>query len=88
MARFYSSYRILIIGFLLIAIGFSSCKAPREIAKASIKPLSTQKLLKNLEENSLVYESLSISRVNCQFTGNQSKTSFRISLKAIKDRKF
>ena len=87
MAGFYSSYRILIIAFLLIAIGFSSCKAPREISKANIKPLSTQKLLKILEENSLVYESLSINRMNCQFTGNQSKTSFRISLKAIKDQK-
>lgn len=87
MASFYSSYRILIIAFFLITIGFSSCKAPREIVKANLKPLSTQKLLKNLEENSLVYESLSISRINCQFTGNQTKTSFRISLKAIKDQR-
>jgi hypothetical protein len=84
---FYSSSKFVLIVFLLIAIGFSSCKAPREISKSSLKPLSTQKLLKNLEENSLVYESLSISRINCQFTGNQSKTSFRISLKAIKDQK-
>jgi hypothetical protein len=87
MARFYSSYRILIIAFLLIAIGFSSCKTTREILKHDIKPLSTQKLLKNIEENSLGYENLSISRINCQFTGNQSKTSFRISLKAVKDQK-
>jgi hypothetical protein len=87
MARFYSSYRILIIAFFLIAIGFSSCKTTREILKHDIKPLSTQKLLKNIEENSLGYENLSISRINCQFTGNQSKTSFRISLKAVKDQK-
>jgi hypothetical protein len=85
MARFYSSYRILIIAVFLITVGFSSCKTTREILKHDIKPLSTQKLLKNIDENSLVYESLSISRINCQFTGNQSKTSFRISLKAIKD---
>lgn len=84
---FYSSSKFVLIVFLLIAIGFSSCKTPREISKSNIKPLSTQKLLKNLEENSLVYESLSISRINCQFTGNQSKTSFRISLKAIKDQR-
>ncbi|MDO8952844.1 MAG: DUF4292 domain-containing protein, partial [Draconibacterium sp.] len=38
-------------------------------------------------ENSLGYENLSISRINAQFSGNQSKTSFRISLKAIKDQK-
>ena len=84
---YYSSSKFVLIVFLLIAIGFSSCKTPREISKSNIKPLSTQKLLKNLEENSLVYESLSISRINCQFTGNQSKTSFRISLKAIKDQR-
>ncbi len=69
------------------AIGFSSCKATREILKPEIKPLSTLKLLKHIQENSLVYENLSISRIICQFTGNQSKTSFRISLKAIRDKK-
>ena len=85
MDRFYSSYSIWAIAFFLIVFGFSSCKAPREISKANIKPLSMQKLLKNQEENSLAYESLSIGRINCQFTGNQSKTSFRLSLKAIRD---
>jgi hypothetical protein len=72
---------------LLIAIGFSSCKTSREIATTNLKPIGTARLLKNIEENSLVYESLSISRINAQFSGNQSKTSFRISLKAIKDQK-
>lgn len=87
MDRFYSSYSIWAITFFLIVFGFSSCKAPREISKANIKPLSMQKLLKNQEENSLAYESLSIGRINCQFTGNQSKTSFRISLNTIRDEK-
>lgn len=87
MDRFYSSYSIWAIAFFLIVFGFSSCKAPREISKANIKPLSMQKLLKNQEENSLAYESLSIGRINCQFTGNQSKTSFRISLNTIRDEK-
>lgn len=72
---------------MLIALGFSSCKTSREITTTHIKPIGTAKLLKNIEENRLVYESLSISRINCQFSGNQSKTSFRISLKAIKDEK-
>ena len=72
---------------MFIALGFSSCKTSREIATVNVKPIGTAKLLKNIEENRLVYESLSISRINCQFSGNQSKTSFRISLKAIKDEK-
>ena len=87
MVGFYSSSKFVLIVFLLIAIGFSSCKTSREIATTNLKPLGTARLLKNIEENSLVYESLSISRINAQFSGNQSKTSFRISLKAIKDQK-
>jgi hypothetical protein len=87
MVRFHSSSKFILIAFLLIALGFSSCKTTREITTTHLKPVGTAKLLKNIEENSLVYESLSISRINCQFSGNQSKTSFRISLKAIKDEK-
>lgn len=87
MVRLFSSSKFIIIAFLLIALGFSSCKTSREITTTHIKPIGTAKLLKNIEENRLVYESLSISRINCQFSGNQSKTSFRISLKAIKDEK-
>jgi len=86
MVGFYSSSKFVLIVFLLIAIGFSSCKTSREIATTNLKPIGTARLLKNIEENSLVYESLSISRINAQFSGNQSKTSFRISLKAIKDK--
>jgi len=86
MVGFYSSSKFVLIVFLLIAIGFSSCKTSSEIATTNLKPIGTARLLKNIEENSLVYESLSISRINAQFLGNQSKTSFRISLKAIKDK--
>ena len=71
---------------MLIAIGFSSCKTSREITTTNLKPIGTARLLKNIEENRLVYESLSISRINAQFSGNQSKTSFKINLKAIKDK--
>jgi hypothetical protein len=54
--------------------------------KANVKPIGTARLLKNVAENSLVYDNLSISRINCQFNSMQSRTSFKISLKAIKDR--
>ncbi len=86
MVGLHSSSKFILIAFLLIALGFSSCKSSREIATTHVKPIGTAKLLKNIEENSLVYESLSISRINAQYSGNQSKTSFRISLKAIKDK--
>jgi hypothetical protein len=87
MVRIYSSSKLILISFLFIALGISSCKTSRDITSVNVKPIGTAKLLKNIEQNSLVYENLSISRINCQFSGNQSKTSFRISLKAIKDQK-
>jgi hypothetical protein len=65
----------------------SSCKTTRELPTAKIKPIGTEKLLKKVSENSLDYESFSISRINCQFNSNQTKTSFRISVKTIKDEK-
>lgn len=87
MVKFYSWSKLFVVAFLLIALGLSSCKTTREITTVNVKSISTAKLLKNVEENSLVYESFSISRINCQYSGNQQKTSFKISLKAIKDRK-
>jgi hypothetical protein len=72
---------------LLIALGISSCKTTREITTGNVKPIGTEKLLKNVAENSLDYENFSISRINCQFSNNQSKTSFKINLKSIKDQR-
>lgn len=88
MVKFYSSFKLLVFAFLLIILGFSSCKTTREIPTAiNLKPIGTEKLLKYVAENSLVYDNFSISRINCQFSSNQSKTSFKINLKAIKDKK-
>jgi len=87
MGKFYSSSKFIVFAFLLIALGFSSCKTPRELTTVKVKPIGTEKLLKNVAENSLDYENFSISRINCQFSNNQSKTSFKINLKSIKDEK-
>ena len=84
---FHSPSKLFILVILLLALGFSSCKTSREITTANVKPIGTAKLLKKVSENSLDYESFSISRINCQFNSNQSKTSFKISLKTIKDKK-
>ena len=86
MVRIQSPFNLFVFVFLIIVLGFSSCKTTREIPTANIKPIGTARLLKNVAENSLVYESFTISRINCQFNSNQSKTSFKINLKAIKDK--
>ncbi|HSH20434.1 MAG TPA: DUF4292 domain-containing protein [Draconibacterium sp.] len=87
MVRFRSPLILALFVVLIIAMGFSSCKTSREIPAANVKPIGTAKLLKKVSENSLNYESLSINRINCQFNSNQTKTSFRISVKTIKDQR-
>jgi hypothetical protein len=87
MGWFYSSTKLIVVAFLLIALGISSCKTTREVTTGNVKSIGTEKLLKNVAENSLDYENFSISRINCQFSNNQSKTSFKINLKSIKDKK-
>jgi len=49
--------------------------------------MSTGKLLKNVERNAFDYEYFSIRRINCQFSDNDSRTNFKINLKAQKDEK-
>lgn len=75
-----------VVLIFLVAIWFSSCKSTREISTVAAKPISTAKLLKNVEENSFDYKSFSIKRINCQFSSNKSKAAFKVSLKAIKDK--
>ena len=85
MLRFLSPLKKFFIYILFIWIGFSSCKSSREITTTNIKPIGTAKLLKMVSENSLDYKSFSINRINCQFNSNDSKTSFRINIKTIRD---
>ena len=71
---------------LWIALLVTSCKTTREIPLAIARPISTTKLLSNIEKNAFIYDYFTIKRINCQFSGNESKANFRISLKAIKDK--
>lgn len=87
MLSFQSQFKLFAFIILIIAIGLTSCKTTKEIPVANVKPIGMSKLLKNVAENSLDYESFGISRINCQFSTNQSKTSFKINLKTIRDNK-
>lgn len=77
----------ILVAFFVLAVAISSCKTPREIKMVNIKPIGTAKLLKNIENTSLSYEYLNIGRISCQFSNSQTRASFRISLKAIRDEK-
>ncbi len=68
-----------------VLVAVSSCKTPSELAVVDARPISTNKLLKRIEQNAFDYEYLTIKRINCNFSSSQSKAAFKINLKAKKD---
>lgn len=85
MVKFHWAYKWPVF-VVFILIGFASCKTSREISTVVAKPISTAKLLKNVEENSFDYNNFSIKRINCQFSSNKTKATFKVNLKAIRDK--
>lgn len=79
--------RFVIYLLFILTTGLWSCKTPREITRVNVKPISTPKLLKNIENTGLSYDYLTISRINCQFSNRNTNTSFRVNIKAIRDEK-
>jgi len=71
-----------------VLLGLSSCKTARVIPASAdiIKPMSTTKLIRNIENNAFDYKHLSVKKINCQFDNGKSKTSFRASIQAEKDK--
>lgn len=71
-----------------VLLGFSSCKTARvaTTSTAIVKPISTNKLIRNIENNAFDYKHLSIKRIACQFDNGKTKTSFRASIHAEKDK--
>ncbi len=70
---------------IAVLVVVSSCKTPSELAVVDARPISTNKLLKRIEQNAFDYEYLTIKRINCNFSSSQSKAAFKINLKAKKD---
>ena len=78
---------IFLICFLLGTSLFYSCKAPRSVTSLKLKPISTGKIIKNLNEKPSGFDQLSIKRISCQVSGTSANTSFRATLKLVKDEK-
>ncbi len=76
-----------VIVLLLVIFWLSSCRTARELPTAVVKPISTGKLLKRVEQNTFNYEYLTIKRISCQFSNNKTKTNFNVNLKTLKDEK-
>jgi hypothetical protein len=69
-----------------VLFGFASCKTAREVTVERVRPISTNKLIRKVEENSFDYKYLNIKRIVVQYDGPDEKTSFRASLKSEKDK--
>jgi hypothetical protein len=72
----------------LIILGFSSCKTARVVTTSTevVKPINTNKLIRNIESNAFDYKHLSIKKISCQFDNGKTKTSFKASILAEKDK--
>jgi len=84
-----NSTRLSIFGLIcVVLLGFSSCKTTRvaTTTTAVVKPMGTNKLIRNIENNAFDYKHLSIKRITCQFDNGKTKTSFKASILAEKDK--
>lgn len=71
----------------MVLLGLSSCKTTRVATTTSVtKPISASKLIRNIENNTFDYKHLSIKKINCQFDNGKTKTSFKASILAEKDK--
>ena len=74
-------------GFTLLAL--SSCRTARVIPRttAVARPITTGKLIRNIDSNAFDYKHLSIKKISCQFDNGKTKTSFKASIMAEKDKR-
>lgn len=74
---------LLVVGIFLLAMG--SCKTPKTLTVTKLKPISTNRLIRNIEENAFNYHSFDIKKISCQYETPDEKASFRASLESVKD---
>ena len=72
----------------LVLLGLSSCRTARVVTtSAVVRPMSTGKLIRNIENNAFEYKHLAIKKISCQFDNGKSKTSFKASILAEKNKR-
>jgi hypothetical protein len=71
-----------------VVFSFSSCKSTKiaTTSSAVVKPISTNKLLRNIENSVFDYKHLSIKKISCQFDNGKTRASFRASIFAEKNK--
>ena len=77
----------MVLGLIsVVFISLSSCKTSRKVTTSVAKPISTNKLIRNIENNTFDFKHISIKRINCQFDNGKTKTSFKASILAEDDK--
>lgn len=74
------------VGLLMLFL--SSCRTTRRVitSTAVVKPMSTNRLIRNIENSAFEYKHLSIKRISCQFDNGKTKASLRANIQADKDK--
>ncbi|WP_159521255.1 DUF4292 domain-containing protein [Sunxiuqinia indica] len=72
---------------VLLVFAFTSCKTTKLVTIEKVKPISTNRLIKKIEDNSFDYDVMAIKRIACQYEGPNDKRSFRANLKSEKDKR-
>ena len=83
----FRQQRFLVFCIAAIIAGFTSCRTGRDLSVVRLKPMSTQKLLNQAEQNAFDFTNLTIRRINVQFSNGCNKTNFRLNLKATRNEK-
>lgn len=89
MIKWRRTLRPKLILFFVAAVvaGLTSCRTARDLSSARLKPISAEKLLDNARKQAFEFEDLSIRRINVQFSNEETRTSFRATLKASRNEK-
>lgn len=75
-----------VISGILLVVFFASCKTSKNIATVEkLKPLSANRIIKNIEKSAFQYDGLDIKRINCVYETPDNKTSFRANLSSSVD---
>jgi hypothetical protein len=87
MTVFRKTYIIHILLLVVITVIVSACRTARDVTSERIRPISAEKLLKQVEEHAFDFTDLTVRRITVQFENEGIKTNFRASLRATKNEK-
>jgi hypothetical protein len=87
MAGFRNTYIFKFLLLVVLSFVISACRTARDVPAERIRVVSAERLLKQVEEHAFDFTDLTVRRINVQFSNEDTKTSFRASLRATRDEK-